>query len=157
VRLLNEAPLSGERESALAELCALSPSGGRACEPVDAKRNQEDTMTATPDVVRSIDFSKPPRPGTVLMVEGQRYEVVRTEPYRRKDGRMTTLIVWQTWCAETGHPFELTTLLTAKSINRRCPGHRSPGRAVSAAGKKRRQDWLLRRPGKQWRTKTTKL
>jgi hypothetical protein len=110
-------------------------------------------MPATTHVVRSIAFSKPPTPGTVLMVEGQRYEVVRTEPHRRKNGRMTTLIVWQTWCAETGHPFQLTTPLTAKSINRRCPEHRSPGRAVSAAGKKRRQDWLLRRPGKQWRTK----
>lgn len=106
-------------------------------------------MTATADVVRSIDFSTPPAPGTVLMVEGQRYEVVRTEPHRRKDGRMTTLIVWRTWCAETGHPFELTTPLKSKSINRRCPEHRAPGQAVSAAGRKRRQDWLLRKRGRQ--------
>jgi hypothetical protein len=90
----------------------------------------EDSMTATPNVVRSVAFSKPPAPGTVLIVDAQRYEVVRTESHRRKDGRMTTLIVWQSWCAETGHPFELTTPLTAKSINRRCPEHRSPGRAV---------------------------
>ena len=32
----------------------------------------------------------------------------------------------------TGHPFELTTPLKTKSINRRCPEHRAPGRAVSA-------------------------
>ena len=87
-------------------------------------------MTAAPRVVRSIAFSKPPAPGTVLMIDGQRYEVVRTEPYRRKDGRMTTLIVWQSWCPETGHPFELKTGLRTKSINRRCREHRAPGRPV---------------------------
>ena len=113
-------------------------------------------MTATTHVVRSIAFSKPPAPGTVLMIDGQRYEVVRTEPHRRKDDRMTTLIVWQSWCAETGHPFELKTGLRTKSINRRCPENRAPGRAVSAAGKKRRQGWLLHKRGREKRTITTK-
>lgn len=156
MKLLNEPPFQGRER--MRKLCALSkPEEARACGPVDATRNRENTMAATPDVVRSIDFSKPPKPGTVLMVDGQRYEVVRTEPYWRKDGRMSTLIVWQTWCAETGHPFELTTPLKTKSINRRCREHRAPGRAVSAAGNQRQQDWLLRRTGKQWRTKTTKL
>ena len=113
-------------------------------------------MTAIPEVVRSIDFAKPPRPGTVLMIEGQRYEVARTEPHRRKDGRMTTLIVWQTWCAETGHPFELTTPLKTKSINRRCPEHRAPGRAVSAAGNQRRRAGSYAGAAEQKRTITTK-
>jgi hypothetical protein len=43
---------------------------------------------------------------------------------------MTTLIVWQSWCPETGHPFELKTGLRTKSINRRCQEHRAPGRPV---------------------------
>lgn len=97
-----------------------------------------------PTVVRSIDFATPPVPGTVLMVEGQRYEVIRTEPHRRRDGSRTTLIVWRTHCAETGHPFELKTGLVAKSINRRCPEHKAPGRPVSSAGRRRRHDWLRR-------------
>jgi len=99
--------------------------GGRARDAFHPADNMEDSMTATPNVVRSVAFSKPP-----VMVDGQRYEMVRTEPYRRKDGRMTTLIVWQSWCAETGHPFELTTPLRRKWINRRCREHRAPGRAV---------------------------
>lgn len=44
-------------------------------------------MTATPRVVRSVAFAKPPAPGTVLMIDGQHYEVVRTEPGDGQGGR----------------------------------------------------------------------
>ena len=86
MRLLNEPPFQGRER--MRKLCALSrPEGAREWPPGNISRNQEKTVMATPEVVRSIDFSKPPKPGTVLMVEGQRYEVVRTEPGDGQGGR----------------------------------------------------------------------
>ncbi len=81
-------------------------------------------------VVRKVDFSSAPEIGTILMKEGQRYELIAHEPHVRTDGQTTTLLVWQSHCAETGHPFEIKTGLKIKYINRRCKQHSKPGRPV---------------------------
>ena len=95
-------------------------------------------------VVRSINFKRPPEIGTILMIDAQRYEVIGIELYVRADGSATTLIVWQAWCAETGHPFTLKTGLVAKDINRRCKKHTKPGKPVTRAGSKRMQEYSRR-------------
>ncbi len=97
-----------------------------------------------PIVVRTINFRQPPPTGTILMKEGQRYEVKALEPHTRKDGSKTTLIVWQSHCAETGHPFEIRTGLKCKYVNRRCKQHGKPGKPVSRAGRQRQLDFLGR-------------
>jgi len=84
-------------------------------------------------VVRKVDFYSQPEIGTILMKEGQRYELVAHEPHVRADGRQTTLLVWQSHCAETGHPFEIKTGLKVKYINRRCKQHSKPGQPVAAS------------------------
>lgn len=106
-------------------------------------RKKEIAMSK-PVVVRKINFANQPDIGTVLMKEGQRYEVIALEPHIRTDGTMTTLIVWQSHCAETGHPFEFRTGLKTKYINRRCKQHSKPGNAVAKAGRLRKHDFLRR-------------
>ena len=100
-------------------------------------------------VVRSINFTSPPKVGTILMCEGQRYEVVSLEPYVRKDGTTSILIVWQTWCAETGLPFTIKTGLAAKSVNRRCEKHAKPSKAVTAAGRNRLRKFFQKKHGRK--------
>lgn len=98
-----------------------------------------------PKVARKIDFTTPPEIGTVLMREGQRYELLRQKPHVRKDGQPTILLVWRSHCADCGGVFEIMTGLISKGcINRRCPKHHSPGRAVTVASRIRRQRFIKR-------------
>lgn len=69
---------------------------------------------------QTIDFEFPPEVGTVVMFHGQRYELVGTKPYVRKDGTASTLIVWSTHCARCADPMECTTPIKGWP-NRRCP------------------------------------
>ncbi|MCR9069494.1 MAG: hypothetical protein NXH79_11680 [Rhodobacteraceae bacterium] len=94
-------------------------------------------MTRKPRVVRRIDFRLLPRPGTVLMLDGQRYIVVGSDLHIRTDGETVPIILWQSRCAECGQPFECRTGLKARALNRRCEEHRRPGKAATAAGRKR--------------------
>lgn len=94
-------------------------------------------MTRKPRVVHRIDFRILPMPDTVLMLEGQRYEVVGSDLHVRPNGETVPIILWQTHCAECGESFECRTALTARTLNRRCEKHRRPGKAISAAGRKR--------------------
>lgn len=73
-----------------------------------------------------VDFRKAPTLGTVLMVEGQRYELVEIEPYRRQDGQPTLLLHWRTHCPDCAMAFIVKTGLRQKAINRRCPKHHKP-------------------------------
>jgi len=91
---------------------------------------RKEFVMAKTRVVRKVDFSSVPEIGTILMKEGQRYELIAHEPHVRADGQTTTLLVWQSHCAETGHPFEIKTGLKIKYINRRCKQHSKPGRTV---------------------------
>ena len=96
-------------------------------------------------VVKKIEFARPPELGTVLLVEGQRFEVVGLIPHRRRDDTPTTLINWGGHCAECGRVFTQTTGLIAKTPNRRCPAHHAPGVPVIKASRDRNRDRLRRR------------
>ena len=100
-------------------------------------------------VVHSIRFKCPPDIGTIPMLDAQRYEVIGIEPYIRADGSASILIVWQAWCAETGHPFTLKTGLVAKGINRRCKKHAKPGQAATRAGAMRMRKYLRKQSGRR--------
>ena len=102
-----------------------------------------------PQLVNRIAFRQAPAVGTVLMCDGQRYVVVDTRLHRRKDGTPTTLIVWRSHCSDCGQPFELTTPLATKWPNRRCPMHRAPGRAVTAAARQRTRREFAKRAARK--------
>ena len=97
-------------------------------------------------VVRKIAFVVPPILGTLLMVDGQRFEVIALVDHCRRDGMPTVLIRWASHCAECGQPFTQTTSMTAKNPNRRCPMHHAPGLPVTAEGQKRKHQFLARYP-----------
>jgi hypothetical protein len=90
-----------------------------------------------PRVVKKIEFRIVPLPGTVLMHEGQRYVVTGSDLHRRKDGKVVPIICWQSHCAECGLLFECWSGLRSGTLNRRCPMHHAPGKAVTARGRKR--------------------
>ena len=91
----------------------------------------------SPRVVKKIEFRILPLPGTVLMHEGQRYVVTGSDLHRRKDGEIVPIICWQSHCAECGVPFECWSGMRSGTLNRRCPMHHAPGRAVTTKGRKR--------------------
>ena len=53
---------------------------------------------------------------TTRVHDGQRYELVRTEPYTRTDGSDTTLAVWRSECPVCGEPFEARTPKRARNF-----------------------------------------
>lgn len=62
------------------------------------------------------------------VISGQSYWLVRTEPHRCRDGRMTALSVFRSHCAVCGHPFEAKAPAgSGKYLNRRCEKHHRPG------------------------------
>lgn len=75
-----------------------------------------------------LEFQTPPAVGSVMMDGTQAFEVVQVEPYTRKDGAASRLIVWRTTCLNCAEPFEVTTGMKTSGMNRRCPMHRNPGR-----------------------------
>jgi hypothetical protein len=60
---------------------------------------------------------------------GQRYDFEGIEPHTRRDGTLTLLAVWVSFCAECGEPFRFRTPLRAGRFqpNRRCAAHKRPG------------------------------
>lgn len=90
-----------------------------------------------PRTVHKINFRVLPLPGTVLMHEGQRYVAVGSDLHTRRDGQIIPIICWQSHCAECGRPFECWSGLRSGTLNRRCPQHHAPGKAVTASGRKR--------------------
>ncbi len=83
--------------------------------------------------VVEINFVGPPSRGTLYVRDGQHYEVLGVDPYWNKHGRSTYVITWGSRCAECGKPFQTTTGVRAKSINRRCDKHKARGKPVSRA------------------------
>ena len=65
-------------------------------------------------------------------IDGQRYDCVGSEPYTRRDGRQTTLLVWETRCPVCNQPFELRTPAQSRNFtpSRRCQKHKRPGMRV---------------------------
>ena len=70
---------------------------------------------------------------TTRFYDGQRYDLVRTEPYTRTDGSQTELSVWQSECPVCGEAFEVRTPKRARKSepNRRCGKHKRPGVRVN--------------------------
>jgi hypothetical protein len=72
---------------------------------------------------------QPASPPTSQTYHGQHYELVRRDPYTRRDGTLSTLAVWRSHCAQCGEPFELRTPANSSKFvpNRRCQAHKRPG------------------------------
>lgn len=87
-------------------------------------------------VVHKINFCVLPLPGTVLMHEGQRYIAVGSDLHKRRDGQIVPIILWESHCAECGKPFQCWSGLRSGTLNRRCPQHHAPGKAVATAARK---------------------
>ena len=104
--------------------------------PPQPHQQKKEVIMTKPLVVKTIDFSVSPDEGTILIHDGQRYRVAGIKPHVRKGGTRTTLIIWQSHCAECGQPFEFTTPLKTRYPSRRCKQHSKPGRAVSYTGRR---------------------
>lgn len=83
-------------------------------------------------------FKIVPMAGKTIDYDGQRYVLIGSEPYRRKDGQLSVILSWKSACPECGDPFVVTTGLVIRHLNRRCPLHHKKGQPV-ASGKRRRQ------------------
>ena len=73
---------------------------------------------------------------TFTLPNGQPYQLIRAEPYRRVDGKEIALAVWTSNCADCGAPFEVRRPLDRAPENRRCNLHKRPGYKVSYSAKK---------------------
>ena len=82
-----------------------------------------------------VNFNISPPLGTVLMVQGQRYVLVGTEPFRRNDGTSTTLLKWASHCPVCADAFVASTPLKTRYISRRCPKHHRAGVPVARSRK----------------------
>lgn len=52
----------------------------------------------------------------IVTKDGRVFVLVGKEPYQRKDGTMTELLVWQTSCAVCDAPFKVTTPFTVTCL-----------------------------------------
>lgn len=77
-------------------------------------------------------FVDEPAVGTMLMADGQRFDLVRVEPYERKtDGMPSRLLTWAGRCADCGEPIEVQSGLIVSGLRRRCDLHKAPLRPVA--------------------------
>lgn len=90
-------------------------------------------------------FVDEPALGTVLLADGQCFDLVRVEPYERKtDGMASRLLTWAGRCADCGEPIEATSGLVVSPLRRRCDLHRDALRPV--AGHRGRVGVVVRGP-----------
>lgn len=116
----------------------LIASGARYCRPtpsITRGRYKPSPMLATGGarfaVVHRINFDQPPQIGTVLMREGQRYLLVEKTPHTKLNGEPTTILSWESHCADCGDPFVVTSGLRGCAPVRRCKKHRRAGVPVA--------------------------
>lgn len=70
--------------------------------------------------------------GLAFYQGGQRYWLTGLEHHERRDGSSVTLIALRTECPDCGALFDLRQPATGtRSLTRRCPEHRAPGRKAS--------------------------
>jgi hypothetical protein len=68
------------------------------------------------------------RLGEIREHKGQRYVCTSVSPYTRRDGTQTTVLVWESQCAECGETFTFKTPNRERfEPNRRCHAHKKPG------------------------------
>ena len=78
------------------------------------------------------EFNSAPLEPQRRTYRGQGYDLVGQVPYVRRDGRLTSLLVWSSCCADCGAPFEFKTPASGGRFqpNRRCSAHERPGQRV---------------------------
>jgi hypothetical protein len=97
-----------------------------------------------------------PRGASIVIrtYRGQSYQLLGHVDHHCRDGRVTQLARWSSWCATCGQLFSFyaPTCTEPFQPNRRCARHRRPGRAVAppahAAARERQR---LTRPGARYR------
>lgn len=68
--------------------------------------------------------------GTISSYKEQSYTLIRSEPYTRRDGGQTVLLIWETACATCGQNFTFGAAnRELKYPNRNCPTHSRKRRA----------------------------
>ena len=94
-------------------------------------------------------FGSPPAIGTAVERNGQIFRCVGLSPHEGRNGP-TTILHWESDCADCGAPFEVTTGLTGiKPMNTRCPEHIKPGKPSSESAKKAMRKWRVKFGKKQ--------
>ncbi len=78
------------------------------------------------------EFNSAPLEPQRRTYRGQGYDLVGQVPYVRRDGQLTSLLVWSSCCADCGAPFEFKTPASGGRFqpNRRCSAHKRPGQRV---------------------------
>jgi hypothetical protein len=64
---------------------------------------------------------------TKIIYREQQYELLRLQPYKRKDGEMTIIAIWVSRCPECDAEFQTRTSIGRPPRIRRCEAHRAPG------------------------------
>ena len=65
-------------------------------------------------------FSEAPKENSVIKISGQKYVLLNSEPYTRKDGKLSRLLTWQSNCRICNVQFEVKTGLTGKDLTKKC-------------------------------------
>ncbi len=62
-----------------------------------------------------------------VVIKGQKYRWIGSEPYTRKDGASSNLNLWETDCPDCGKPWRITSGQYLGTPNKRCPECAKPG------------------------------
>lgn len=79
-----------------------------------------------------IQFHSRIEQGFDFSIKGQRYVFMGTQPHTLADGSETSLMVWQTECAECGARMDAKSPIGFGPEARRCKDHANPGVPVKS-------------------------
>lgn len=81
-----------------------------------------------------------PGPGTMIRLDGQKYELIRVGFYQNGEGEVREVAYWRSSCAEPGcrEPIEVFAPLGSLMLSRRCAAHAKPGVWVTPKPKPKR-------------------
>lgn len=103
--------LTGDVLTVNAKPCGALPDVPDTTDPV---------LKAPPKAPQSFEFDALPPAGTVVMLHGQRYEMIGSEAFVRRSGEPATYSIWTSHCARCGGPFLARVLTPSKHGTRRC-------------------------------------
>ena len=89
--------------------------------------------------MNAVNFRTVPMAGKKIQFKDQRYMLIGSEPYRKRNGELSVILTWQSQCPECGEFFTTTSALVARYLIRRCKKHRKAGRPVTKKLKKGRK------------------
>ena len=75
-----------------------------------------------------------PRYGDPMVYKGQCYFYRRQQPHTRRNGKVTSLMVWETVCPECSAAFEVETFNTKTRPRRRCDACKTARKPVVMKG-----------------------